>query len=452
MDLQKTLIKIKELENKGLENLKLGITYIKEEGIPTFVAFAKNMATKFNRLSGTEIAKVKSLFQEHVHFNFKHFVGTTATAAVVFALTFTVTGFSRVKVNAEVLAKPTEATAYNNKVVSVNYGDDSAILDMVKDIVADENETVYGVKPITVEPTKSTYEIGNFIVDINKPQARELKETQIEVKVEPKEVYATDLQGIEVASDKDTDLKNANVARTYTFDVDMVDTQAPTIALTTTHVDVLDTDNFDPKEYVARVYDNYDETVNYTVTGSIDANDEDLYIDGDYTFTYTAVDTHGNKTESKLVATVTEDEEAAEARREAELEEERQAAIASGDYNRASEIAQSAPSYAGGSAIASAALAQLGVAQDCTALASNALAAVGIYFHGWPAEYMSLGTIVSASEAQPGDLIYYDNAGAGVPHIAVYIGNGQAVHGGYMGSTVIASAYMGSGPVFIRIG
>lgn len=32
--------------------------------------------------------------------------------------------------------------------------------------------------------------------------------------------------------------------------------------------------------------------------------------------------------------------------------------------------------------IASAALAQLGVGQDCTALASNALAAQGIYFHG----------------------------------------------------------------------
>ena len=37
-------------------------------------------------------------------------------------------------------------------------------------------------------------------------------------------------------------------------------------------------------------------------------------------------------------------------------------------------------------------------------------------------------------------------------HIAVYIGNGQAVHGGWHGSgTVISSAYCGSGPVFIHV-
>ena len=104
-----------------------------------------------------------------------------------------------------------------------------------------------------------------------------------------------------------------------------------------------------------------------------------------------------------------------------------------------------------GAIIASAALAQLGIAQDCTALVSNALSAAGINFHGWPADYLSLGTVVSGAEAQPGDLIYYAVAGAGVPHIAVYIGNGQAVHGGFNGSTVVFSAYQGSGPVFIRV-
>ncbi len=106
-----------------------------------------------------------------------------------------------------------------------------------------------------------------------------------------------------------------------------------------------------------------------------------------------------------------------------------------------------------GATIVSAAYAQLGVHQDCTALVSNSLAAAGIFYHGWPAGYLSLGRTVSAAEAQPGDLIYYDNAGAGMPHIAVYIGNGQAVHGGFNGgNTQIASAYLGSGPVFIAIG
>lgn len=120
----------------------------------------------------------------------------------------------------------------------------------------------------------------------------------------------------------------------------------------------------------------------------------------------------------------------------------------------ATPAAPSAPVAASGkgAAILSAAYAQLGVNQDCTMLVTNALAAVGINFHGWPAGYLSLGSTVSAAEAQPGDLIYYADGGAGVAHIAVYAGNGQAVHGGYNGNqTVVFSANVGSGPVFIRV-
>jgi len=117
--------------------------------------------------------------------------------------------------------------------------------------------------------------------------------------------------------------------------------------------------------------------------------------------------------------------------------------------------AAAAPAAASGNgaAIAAAAYAQLGVAQDCTALATNALAAVGVNYHGWPAGYLSLGRTVSAAEAQPGDLAYYQNGGAGMAHIAVYVGNGMAVHGGWNGGTTsLQSVNVGSGPVFIRVG
>ncbi len=104
-----------------------------------------------------------------------------------------------------------------------------------------------------------------------------------------------------------------------------------------------------------------------------------------------------------------------------------------------------------GNGIANAALAQLGVNQDCTMLVTNALAANGIYYHGWPAGYLSLGTVTN--NPQPGDLIYYADGGLGMAHIAVYIGNGQAVHGGfYGGQTVVYSVNVGSGPVYIHIG
>ena len=103
-------------------------------------------------------------------------------------------------------------------------------------------------------------------------------------------------------------------------------------------------------------------------------------------------------------------------------------------------------------AIYQAAMAQLGRIQDCTMLVTNSLKAVGINFHDWPAGYMSLGTVVPASQAQPGDLVYYANGGLGFAHIAVYAGNGQAIHGGWNGNqTVVNSVNVGSGPVFIRV-
>jgi len=106
-----------------------------------------------------------------------------------------------------------------------------------------------------------------------------------------------------------------------------------------------------------------------------------------------------------------------------------------------------------GASIAAAAYAQIGVSQDCTMLVTNALAAAGVNYHGWPAGYLSLGRTVSAAEAQPGDLAYYQNGGMGTAHIAVYVGNGMAVHGGWNGgSTVLYSVNVGSGPVFIRVG
>ena len=105
-----------------------------------------------------------------------------------------------------------------------------------------------------------------------------------------------------------------------------------------------------------------------------------------------------------------------------------------------------------GAAIYQAALAQLGKFQDCTMLVTNALKAVGINFHDWPAGYMSLGTVVPASQAQPGDLIYYANGGTGLAHIAVYAGNGQAIHGGWLGNqTALNTANVGSGAVYIRV-
>ena len=154
----------------------------------------------------------------------------------------------------------------------------------------------------------------------------------------------------------------------------------------------------------------------------------------------------------------------------AEVKKETPAAAPKAEVKKETTVATAAPSVAAkpaapaaaattqaassnkGAAIYQAALAQLGRYQDCTMLVTNALKAVGINFHDWPIGYMSLGTVVPASQAQPGDLIYYANGGLGMAHIAVYAGNGQAVHGGWLGNqTVLNSANVAGGAVYIRV-
>lgn len=77
--------------------------------------------------------------------------------------------------------------------------------------------------------------------------------------------------------------------------------------------------------------------------------------------------------------------------------------------------------------IAQAAKDQIGVNQDCTMLVTNSLKAAGIDFHGAPAAYLSLGPLTD--NPVPGDIIVYQG------HVAIYIGDGQAVHGGWNGYT-----------------
>lgn len=117
------------------------------------------------------------------------------------------------------------------------------------------------------------------------------------------------------------------------------------------------------------------------------------------------------------------------------------------------------PAGEGAQGIVDAAKAQLGVAQDCTDLVQNSLAAIGVIdqrdmggFDLGPSssEHVALGgTIVTSGDYAPGDVLFWEGR-----HNAIYIGNGQAVHGGYNGNqTVIASAYIDGPPdTVVRFG
>ena len=90
----------------------------------------------------------------------------------------------------------------------------------------------------------------------------------------------------------------------------------------------------------------------------------------------------------------------------------------------------------------------------CTQVVQQALANAGVSdaYQLWPDQYAGQYGYYT-NDPQEGDLLYYNNGGRGIDHIAIYIGNGQAVHGNYEGKTVIASAYLSTAasPQFIRV-
>ncbi len=194
------------------------------------------------------------------------------------------------------------------------------------------------------------------------------------------------------------------------LNVTIKDTSAPTITLSQDTIVVKEGSVVDPLTYLVSATDSKDGDIKAKVTmNNIDTNGS-----GSRTITYNVVDEAGNSVSATLNVTI---------------------------------------DTGIGDKIAAAALAQLGVNQDCTMLVTNSLKAVGIYFHGWPIEYFSLGHEIPFSEAKPGDLIYYANGGTGLAHIAVYVGDGMSVHGGWHGSTVLYRYNYSTAttPRFIRI-
>ena len=115
------------------------------------------------------------------------------------------------------------------------------------------------------------------------------------------------------------------------------------------------------------------------------------------------------------------------------------------------------PAGVGAEGLVAAALAQVGVSQDCTDLVQNALAGIGLterrdlggYDHG-VSDFYRYGTPVTDDNYAPGDILIW----AGAPHVAIYIGNGQAVHGGWGGNQTVVNTYASPSatPDVVRLG
>lgn len=110
------------------------------------------------------------------------------------------------------------------------------------------------------------------------------------------------------------------------------------------------------------------------------------------------------------------------------------------------------PAGVGAQGLVNAAMAQLGWNQDCTDLVQNSLDAIGLatsqanggYDMGI-SDFYRFGTAAALDGSYaPGDILIWDGV-----HVAIYIGGGQAVHGGWMGAadiTMIDSAFGSYGP------
>ena len=70
---------------------------------------------------------------------------------------------------------------------------------------------------------------------------------------------------------------------------------------------------------------------------------------------------------------------------------------------------------------------------DCSGLTQYAYAAAGVSLPHSSSMQSQMGTSVSRSELQPGDLVFFYSP---VSHVGMYIGNGQMVHASTSGKPV----------------
>lgn len=332
---------------------------------------------------------------------------------------------------AEEIVEPT-TNRLNLEPISINYGDTRAIANLSKTILKDHVNLLSDLVEVEKNSSYAVYSLDDYIVSVYYDAHSGLGIKDVKLTIETKFTHSRkDEQKIIASNDQSNCEIVEGAINEYNVSVKVNDNLAPVIKLSKNSVTIKENGKFDIHDYV-KVTDNVDGKLSYTVKGNVKKKDG-KYVPGKYTLKIIAKDSSGNETvkEFKVVVKKTPKK-----------------TVTNNYYSKNTDTS----GYKGANAVVASAYAQVGTNQDCTSLVSNALASAGVYFRGWPAEYLSLGYTVSAAQAKPGDIVYYADGGLGVPHVAIYVGNGKAVHGGWYGyTTVVSSVYGGSGPVFIRV-
>ena len=266
---------------------------------------------------------------------------------------------------------------------------------------SNNSSTDYSTKSLNTDQPKDAYLYDNYLIttDSIDTKKQDIQNIDVEVRmlsmIDKKLLQMTENTSLLNTSDSMKQNNDIN-KEIKNIQIKMNDITSPKIELNKDKKKLTKGEEFNPDDFIKSVEDKEDGNLKYEIKGTVDVNTP-----GIYELEVIAKDANGNKTKEKLQIEIIED-------------------LQTSFYDK----------------IANAALAQLGVYQDCTMLVTNALKAVGINFRGWPTEYLSLGTLTNTPV--PGDICVYEG------HVALYIGNGQAVHGGWMGNqTVISSVHTG---------
>ena len=383
----------------------------------------KKVLNKVNEVKSMLHEKVQGTILEETRFDLHHFTTVCVVSLLVFFITLYSTGFNTTRVDAASMSTPVVKT-YNKDAIEIQYGDASKIAALAKEILSEQVSSVVEPKEIANSGLQTVYAIGDYIatVDINPT----LGKSSATLSIETKKTYVkNDMKKIVTPTESEKVEVLDGMTYTYNVSLSIVDTEAPKIKLVSDDTTIMETDDFDVKDYIAAVVDNVDGVMtNYVIENDVPRDSDGTLAHGRHYVTIKATDSSGNTAEETLIVRCYKEEKT----------------TSSSSSNKTNSNITYASNGSVGSTIASAALAQLGRYQDCTMLVTNSLRAVGINFHGWPYEYLSLGTIVPYSQAMPGDIVVYSG------HVAIYIGNGMCVHGGFYGTqTVIYSIHVPNG-------
>lgn len=228
----------------------------------------------------------------------------------------------------------------------------------------------------------------------------------------------------------------------HTFTYQVVDLIAPNLTISENEVKFMEGDEFDPLSYIQEAMDNVDGDLKEQIAIE---NPVDTAVLDTYTVSYMVKDSSGNTTTTEMQVVIEKKPEEKPVQQVAKTSNTNQTPASA----PASTPAPAFDPYQTDSVVAQRALSGVGKKGNCTSLVAYA---TGYFFPQADAE--GFGPSIPIEQAVPGDLVFYKDNGMGGKHIAIYVGNGQAVHGGWEGDNiVINTVYLptAAAPIFMHI-